>query len=159
VGWSSTERPAVGRALTVVANPQGGTGMKKLLSILACVLVAASMSAAQEKSDTAMDQGLKVEKAVAATSVENREPVGENTEFEASVGRVYCWSKILAETTPTTIKHVWYVDEQKVLELPLDIKYPSTRTWSIKTVRAGRWRVDITDEAGTVLDSVSFTVK
>jgi hypothetical protein len=113
------------------------------------------LAAAQEPSG----QGLKVDKAVAATAVENREPVGEATEFDASVGKVYCWSKIAAETVPATIKHVWYVDEQKVFELELEIKYPSTRTWSAKTIKAGSWRVDITDEAGTVLSSVSFTVK
>jgi hypothetical protein len=131
--------------------------MRKLMSIFVCALFAASLAAAQEK--TAGDQGLKVEKAVAATSVEDREPVGEATEFEASVGKVYCWSKIAAETVPTTIKHVWYQGEQKVFEKDLDIKFPSTRTWSAKTIQAGSWRVDITDEAGTVLDSVSFTVK
>ena len=130
--------------------------MNKLLNIVVCVLITASFAAAQEKSS---DQGLKVEKAVAATSVENREPVGEGTEFEASVGTVYCWTKILAQTTPATIKHVWYVGEQKVFEKALEIKYPSTRTWSAKSVKAGNWRVDVTDDAGTVLASVSFTVK
>jgi hypothetical protein len=131
--------------------------MKKLMNALLCGLIAASFAMAQEKPTA--DQGLKVEKAVAATGVENREPVGEATEFEASVGKVYCWSKIAAETVPTTIKHVWYQGEQKVFEKDLDIKFPSTRTWTVKTIQAGNWRVDITDEAGKVLDAVSFTVK
>ena len=130
--------------------------MKKLLSVLVCVLLAQSFITAQEKSTA---QGLKVEKAVAATSVENREPVGENKEFEATVGTVWCWTKITAQTTPTTIKHVWYVGDQKVFEKALEIKYPSTRTWSAKTIKAGNWRVDVTDEAGAVLASVSFAVK
>lgn len=133
--------------------------MKRVLSVFVCVLFAASLAVAQEKAAAAEDQGLKVEKAVAATGVEDREPVGEATEFEASVGKVYCWSKIAAETVPTTIKHVWYHGEQKVFEMDLDIKYPSTRTWTAKTIQPGDWRVDITDQAGTVLDSVSFTVK
>lgn len=133
--------------------------MKKLLSILVCALLIPSFAAAQEESSGAAEDGLKVEKAVAATGVEDREPVGEATEFEASVGRVYCWTKILAETTPTTINHVWYVDDEKVFEIALDINYPSTRTWSLKTIWAGNWRVDVTDDAGTVLSSVSFTVK
>ena len=130
--------------------------MRKLWSVLLCVLFTASLAAAQEKP---ADQGLKVEKALAATSVENREPVGENTEFEASVGTVYCWTKIAAQTTPATIKHVWYAGDQRVFEKPLEIKYASTRTWSSKSVKAGNWRVDVTDDAGAVLASVSFTVK
>lgn len=131
--------------------------MKRLLSVV--LLLAVGIAVAQEKSSTTKDQGLKVEKAVAATSVENREPVGESKEFESSVGTVYCWTKISAQTTPATIKHVWYVGGQKVFEKALDIRYPSTRTWSAKSVRAGDWKVDVTDEAGTVLSSVSFTVK
>ncbi|MBI1983487.1 MAG: DUF2914 domain-containing protein, partial [Acidobacteria bacterium] len=46
-----------------------------------------------------------------------------------------------------------------VFEISLDIKYPSTRTWSVKTVKAGSWRVEITDDAGNVLSAVGFTVK
>jgi hypothetical protein len=133
--------------------------MRKLRSILVCVLLVPSIVAAQEKSSSAADAGLKVEKAVAATEIADREPVGENTEFDASVGKVYCWTKIAAQTTPTTVKHIWYVGDQQVFEIALDIKYPSTRTWSVKTVKAGNWRVDITDDAGNVLSSVSFTVK
>ncbi len=133
--------------------------MKKLLSLLACALLAASFVAAQEKSGAAKDQGLKVEKGVAATSVEEREPVGESKEFEASVGTVYCWTRIAAQTTPAAIKHVWYVDDEKVFEKALEIKYPSMRTWSSKSVKTGNWRVDVTDDQGAVLSSVSFTVK
>ena len=91
--------------------------------------------------------------------VKDHEPVGEAKEFDASVGQVSCWTRVIAATVPTTIKHVWYFDNQKVYEISLDIKYPRTRTWSTKTIRAGNWRVDVTDETGNVLTSVSFTVK
>ena len=133
--------------------------MKKLLSFVACVLLAQGLAAAQEKSEKAASQDLKVEKIVVATSVENREPVGENTEFEASVGTVYCWTKITASTTPATIKHVWYLDDKKVFEIPLELKYASTRTWSSKSVQTGKWKVEVTDDSGTVLSSLTFTVK
>ncbi|MFB3922483.1 MAG: DUF2914 domain-containing protein [Terriglobia bacterium] len=131
--------------------------MKRLLSILSAVLLTAGVALAQEKMTAEGD--IKVEKAVAATSVENREPVGEATEFESTVGTVYCWSKISAASVPATIKHIWYVGDKQVFEKALDIKFPSTRTWTAKSVKPGSWRVDITDEAGTVLSSVSFTVK
>lgn len=133
--------------------------MKKIFCILVGVVLTVSFAVAQEKPKEAAAQGLKAEKAVAATSVDNHEPVGENKEFEASVGTVYCWSKITAQTTPATIKHVWYVGDKKVFEKALDIKFPSTRTWSSKAVTSGSWRVDVTDDAGAVLSSVSFTVK
>jgi hypothetical protein len=133
--------------------------MKKILGLLIGVLLIPSFVAAQEQAKAAGDQGVKVEKAVAATSVDNHEPAGENKEFEASVGTVYCWTKVTAKTTPATIKHVWYLGDKKVFEKELELKYPSTRTWSSKAVTTGSWRVDITDSAGSVLSSVSFTVK
>jgi Protein of unknown function (DUF2914) len=129
--------------------------MQKFFVILGSLLLAGTLAAAQKEPP----KGLSVEKAVAATSVENREPVGEAKEFDASAGQVSCWTKVVAETVPTKIKHVWYVDNQQVFEISLDIKYPSTRTWSTKTVTPGSWRVDVTDEAGNVLTSVNFTVK
>jgi hypothetical protein len=133
--------------------------MNKLLSILSCVLLAWGIAAAQEKPEKAASQALTVEKIVVATSVENHEAVGESKEFEATVGTVYCWTKITASTTPATIKHVWYMGDKKVFEIPLEIKYPSTRTWSSKTVQTGDWKVEVTDDAGAVLSSVTFTVK
>jgi hypothetical protein len=133
--------------------------MKKLLGVVACSLLAWGITAAQEKAEKAASPGLAVEKIVVATSVENHEAVGESKEFEASVGTVYCWTKITASTTPATIKHVWYLGDKKVFEIPLDIKYPSTRTWSSKTVQTGDWKVEVTDDAGAVLSSISFTVK
>jgi hypothetical protein len=129
--------------------------MKMLLGILGCMFLAVTLALGQEESAG----GLKVEKAVAAASVEDREPVGEATEFDASAGTVSCWTKILAENPPTTIKHVWYADGEQVFEKTLDIKFASVRTWTTKTVKPGSWRVDVTDEAGTVLKSVTFTVK
>jgi hypothetical protein len=133
--------------------------MKKLLGTLACAVLAFGLAVAQEKTNKPGEQGLKVEKIVAATSVADREPVGESKEFEASVGKVYCWTKIVAKTAPARVKHVWYADDEKVFEQTLEIKYPSTRTWSCKSVKAGKWRVDVTDEAGAVVSSVGFAVR
>ena len=133
--------------------------MNKFMALILGVLVALGAAAAQEKTTPAADQGLKVEKIVVATSVDNREPVGENTEFAASAGTLYCWTKISASTTPATIKHIWYLGDKKVFEQSLDLKFVSTRTWSSKAVTAGSWKVDVTDETGAVLSSVTFTVK
>ena len=133
--------------------------MNKLVILLGCVLVTLGVAAAQEKSSKATDQGIKIEKIVAATSVNGLEPVGENREFESSVGAVYCWTKVSTKTVPATIVDVWYLGDKKVFEYPLDLKFASTRTWSSKSVKPGTWKVDVTDDAGTVLSSINFTVK
>jgi hypothetical protein len=102
---------------------------------------------------------VQVEKIALGTGVESRELVGEATEFDVSAGRIYCWTKITSQNVPTTIKHVWYTDEQNPAEVTLDIKYPTTRTWSNKAIWAGKWRVEVVSEAGDVLASADFTVK
>ena len=65
---------------------------------------------------------VQVEKIALGTGLESRELVGEATEFDVSAGRIYCWTKIVSQNVPTTIKHVWYTDEQKPAEVTLDIK-------------------------------------
>jgi len=102
---------------------------------------------------------VQVEKIALGTGLESRELVGEATEFDVSAGRIYCWTKIVSQNVPTTIKHVWYTDEQQPAEVPLNIKYPVTRTWSNKAIWAGKWRVEVVSETGDVLASADFTVK
>ena len=133
--------------------------MKNLLGIIVAAFLLQGLIFAQDKPAPVASSGVRVEKIVVATSVDNREPVGENTEFQASAGTLSCWTKIIAASTPTTIKHVWYADGNKVFEQPLEIKMPSTRTWSTKSVHPGSWKVDVTDESGAVLSTVSFAVK
>lgn len=100
-----------------------------------------------------------VNKIVICTGVESRKPIGEGTEFEASAGRLYCWTKITAKNTPTTIKHIWFVDGKNVAEVPLSIKFPSFRTWSNKAIWPGDWKVEVVSESGETLTSMDFTVK
>ena len=130
--------------------------MKKFVAFFVGMLIAVGIATAQEKSPAA-DKGIQVDKIVAATSVEKLDPVGENTEFAAGI--VSCWTKVTARAVPATIKHVWFFGDKKVFEQSLDIKFPSTRTWSSKSVKPGNWKVEVTDESGGVLSSISFTVK
>jgi hypothetical protein len=143
---------------SIVRN-QEVTKMKRFVLSVLSLLMACSIFQAQGKETGSGDQALKVEKMVAATSVEQREPVGEKSEFEVSTGKVYCWSKVLAKSTPVTIKHVWFVDDKKVFEFPLELKNPSSRVWSTKSIKVGKWKVEVTDEAGAVLSSIEFAVK
>ena len=122
-------------------------------------LIALAATAAAPRTPPKPESGVKVEKIVVATGVTNLEPVGEGSEFPASAGTVYCWTKVSTASVPATIKHLWYLGDKKVFEFPLDLKFNSTRTWSRKSIKPGDWRVDVTDEAGNVLSSISFTVK
>jgi hypothetical protein len=132
---------------------------KSFAVIAACVVATAWLAIPRMGIAHPADLGITIEKIVVATAVADHEPSGEAKEFPASAGTLYCWTKVNAKTIPATIKHKWYRDDKQVFEYSLDLKFNSTRTWSSKSVTPGKWRVDVTDEGGTVLSSVDFVVK
>jgi len=137
--------------------------MMVLLAVLSlgatAVAQAPKEQTAAPKEQTTAPSPYQVEKIALGTGVESRELVGEATEFDVSVGRIYCWTRINSQNVPATIKHVWYADAEPAAEVPLNINYPSMRTWSSKVIWAGKWRVEVVSETGEVLASTDFTVK
>ena len=133
--------------------------MKKyLIASLMTVAAACAVCAQTAPAEQPAAPAIKVEKLVTAAGVENREPVDESAAFDKTAGKVYTWTKITAEQVPTKIKHVYYADNKKVFELELSVNGSPYRVWSNKTVWPGNWKVEVTDEAGTVLASAEFTV-
>lgn len=132
---------------------------RNMIVVLAVLSLAGTAVAQAPEQQPTAPKLVQVEKIALGTGVESRELVGEATEFDVSAGRIYCWTKITSENVPTTIKHVWYADAETAAEVPLSIKYPTTRTWSSKAIWAGKWRVDVVSETGDVLASTDFTVK
>lgn len=120
-------------------------------AFVASVLLAAGPAAAA-----------RVEVAVAARAVENREPVGVAETFPADVGKVYCYTKVVGAAAGETITHVWYHGDRKMAEVTLSIGGPSWRTYSSKRILpswTGRWRVEIVDSSGNVIETVRFAVE
>ena len=133
--------------------------MGSMMVLVAVLSLGGAVVAQAPKEQAEAPKPYQVEKIALGTGVEARELVGEATEFDASVGRIYCWTRITSQNVPTTIKHVWYADGEQVAEVPLTINYPSVRTWSSKAISAGKWRVEVVSETGDVLASTDFTVK
>ena len=105
--------------------------------------------------------GAAVADARLGTGVVDREPEGVAESFKPDVGKVYCWTKVTG-AEGTEITHAWFKGDEKMGEVKLAVKYPSTRTWSAKTIPAGGtgdWRVDVVAADGTVLKSLPFKVE
>ena len=105
--------------------------------------------------------GAAVADAKLGTGVTDREPEGVAESFKPEVGKVYCWTKVTG-AEGSEISHVWYKGDEKMSEVKLAVKYPSTRTWSYKTIPEdgkGDWRVDVVAADGTVLKSLPFKVE
>ena len=131
-----------------------------IIAAAACAVYAQTPAAAPAAAPEAAKAApaIKVEKITVATGVENREPVGEAAAFDSTAGKVFTWTKISAETTPVTIKHVYYREGKMVREIELKVNSSPYRVWSWKNVTPGSWKVEVTDEAGTVLATSEFTV-
>ncbi len=86
---------------------------------------------------------------------------GKDIQFSSSLGKLYCFCRILGATTPVTITHVWYFGDKERARVVLDVKSPNWRTYSSKIIQAhetGPWRVDIVGPDGEVLKSLEFSV-
>lgn len=116
--------------------------------------------AARPAAEAKAAAAIAVVDAKVATAVADREPQGAAESFPASVGKIYCWTKVTAPAG-SEITHVWYRGAEKVNEVKLQLKQPTTRTWSVKTVPAewvGDWKVEVVGPDGAVLQTVAFKV-
>jgi hypothetical protein len=97
-----------------------------------------------------------------ASAVENREPVGIAATFPAATEKVYCFLEFKDVSQETRVNVVWTLGMNEMGNVSLTVKpYAKFRTWANKTLGGmkGDWKVDVKDEAGTVLKSATFKVE
>jgi len=155
--------------------------MSKLVLTLALIvaLTAAAWAQSEEAPDTSMKapateavkqapaamapvSTLTLERSAFCTGVEEREPVGEATEFTTDVGTLYFWSNVLNSGDETSLSHVWYLNGEEKARVTLPAKYPRNRVWSSKIVPPewdGEWKVEVVSADGDVLGAATCTVK
>ncbi len=105
---------------------------------------------------------LSVEESAIALDVIDRMPVGSDSTFVASVGRVYCWTLVAGAEGEVAIHHVWFHGDQEMADTELSIGGSPWRTWSNKAIMpewTGAWRVEVRDSAGNVIETIRFTVQ
>ena len=134
--------------------------MKRMALYLGLLLWAAALVVAVPGSGTAAE--LTVSDAAVGTGVENLAPQGVAESFDVSVEKLYAFTRILGAQGETIVKHLWFLDDNLMAEVELFVNSPSWRTYSSKAIlpsMAGQWRVDVTAEDGTVIQSMPFTVQ
>ena len=128
-----------------------------MLTALAAAALLGTHLDAQDTAQAMMGEA-EIEIAV-GRSVMDRMPVDTASTFPAAVGELACWTRV-SGLAGTTIQHVWIHGEDE-FPVSLEIGGPSWRTWSTKVIeaeRTGEWRVEVRDAAGTVLETIRFTV-
>jgi len=115
---------------------------------------AIAQEAAQETAGPTVDAAI-------GTAVQDRELQGAADSFPASVGKVYCFTKLGKVQPGSEFEHVWYHGNDEVGRVKLKAESSPWRTWSSKNVppeATGDWRVDVVQE-GKVLKTINFKVQ
>jgi hypothetical protein len=127
--------------------------------VLATLVVMSFLNAAT--TDAQQAGPLEVAMGAICRDVINRQPVDVGTSFEASVGKLYCLTKIIGAAGPTEITHVWYFGNSERARVNLDVNSASWRTHSSKIIQAhevGAWHVDVLGPADELLQAFDFTI-
>ena len=131
--------------------------MRALSSIIfMMVIILSSGLFAQSK------ENIKVENIAICTSIENRQPIGIDSVFNADAGQLCCYTKLTSQTDMSKISHVWFYQDKQMTKIDLVMKAKTWRTWSTKTILPdwkGDWRVEVQDSTGNVITSTSFKIK
>jgi len=129
--------------------------MRSVLSWIPVVMIGLAVPAAASAQVT-------VEESAIALDVVDRMPVGADSTFMASVGRVYCWMRTAGAEGETTVHHVWIWNDQEMADIELRLGGSAWRTWSNKAIMlewTGDWRVEVRDTSGNVIETIRFTVR
>ena len=104
---------------------------------------------------------VKIVRAVICRDVMDREPVEVGDSFDAYVGKLYCFTKIVGAKTPVEVTHAWYHGDTEMARVALPVRSTSWRTYSSKIIMAdtvGDWHVDVIGPEGEVLQTVEFKI-
>ncbi|HMB70486.1 MAG TPA: DUF2914 domain-containing protein, partial [bacterium] len=92
---------------------------------------------------------------------EDRAPFDAGEAFPADVGVLTCFTDVREAGTPQQIFHRWYLGDELVAEVPMQVKGARWRCWSQKEILPG-WtgsgRVEIVNETGDVLGETAFVL-
>jgi len=104
---------------------------------------------------------LGVESATICRDVMARTPVNGGTSFPVSLGKLYCFIKVVDVSGPTDVTHVWYYGDTKRASVTLSVRSMNWRTQSSKILQAhevGTWHVNVLAPSGEILRTIYFNV-
>ena len=97
-----------------------------------------------------------------AGGLENKKPAGIASSFPATQEKVFCYIELGNIPQATKVTYVWTLGLNEMAKVTQDVKKSNRwRTWCSKSIGGmkGDWKVDILDEAGTVVKSATFTIQ
>jgi hypothetical protein len=113
--------------------------------------------------DVPSHYGRRIDQNFVCSGVEDRNCIVRQSDFVLRKGQnPHMWMEVFSDSVPYVLKHVYYHEGRRYVEVPLTIKYRRMRTWSYITLKdldqVGSWHVEIVAEDGTVLGRADFKV-
>jgi hypothetical protein len=106
-------------------------------------------------------EAVEVAEAVICQDVVDREPIDVGDSFEVTVGKLFCFTKIVGAQEEIEIAHIWYHGDVERARVNLSVRAASWRTYSSKIIQPheiGDWHVDIIGPDDEVLETVEFEI-
>jgi len=106
-------------------------------------------------------QAMEVMDGVVTTGIQDRQPVDKVETAPASVGKLFCFTRIAGAPEGARVFHVWYQGDREMARVELLVRSSNWRTWSSKTLLpdwTGDWRVVVVDDQGQVLLTLPFNL-
>ena len=129
-----------------------------LILAAAMVLVGSRAVCGQKGS---ADMPFKLARAVMCETVQGYSPINIAVIFSIELGRVSCFTAFDPVDRKASIRHKWYRRGNLITVKRLTINPPRWSTLSsiqLRDADKGPWRVDITDEHGSVVETLRFSI-
>lgn len=126
------------------------------------LLVALTMIAAVTMALPAAASAFEIARFVIAGDIQDREPVFASSWFSSDTEKVYCFLEAVNIVEDTRVSFVWFHQGEEAARIELGIaKGDRWRTYSSKSIgeRTGTWEVQLQDERGMALKSISFEIR
>lgn len=128
----------------------------KIFGALVLLLVAWSPAFSMD------DPGFVISRMLMCETIADREPVHPSETFSADIDTVYCFLEAKEIEQDTTISFVWFYENREMARIPLPLqKSGRWRTFSSKKPGGlrGKWKVELQEASGIVLNTISFQVQ
>jgi len=132
-----------------------------IVSFCTCLLLTGLVSPVPVLVEASEPGPLDVAEGFICKDVVGLKPVGAHANFKVSVGRLFCFTKIVGAEHDTEVTHVWYFGESKQAWVTLKVGSARWRTYSSKAIQShqiGPWRVEVLGPNVELLKAIEFEV-
>ncbi len=127
--------------------------MKKLCAMMVALLALLALGSSLF--------AMEVAEGTITTNIVDRVPVDNVESYAASVGKLFCFTRITGAEGEAMVAHVWYRNGEEMGRIELPVRSANWRTYSSKNILpewTGDWKVDVVDGEGNVLKSMAFVL-